>query len=299
MRCRPPRARERGIALIAVLWIAALASALAIGLAAISRQETDLARNVVDRIQARHLAEAGIHLGIATLIAGSGPGACFDGRSRASTFAGVPIAIAIADEGGKVDLNEAPPPLLAGLFRAAGIADSEAAALADAVADWRDRDTERRPLGAEDEDYRRAGAGYDAKDAPFETTAELAAVRGVTVALMDRLHGLITVRSHAPGIDPTVAPAGVLAAVPGYGSNLAREYVDLRARLPGCGALPPPPLAEAQPYLVPSAKVAFAIQARATGEAGTTVRREAVIGLHFRPDKPVLFLDWRTLPAAE
>ena len=299
MRGPPPAARERGIALIAVLWIVALASALAVGLAAISRQETDLARNVVDRIQARHLAEAGIHLGIATLIAGPGTAACFDGRPHVFTFDRAPLAVAIADEGGKVDLNEAPPPLLAGLFRAAGAAADEAAALADAVADWRDRDTERRPFGAEDEDYRRTGAGYEAKNAPFETTAELAAVRGVTPALMDRLRGLVTVRSHAPGIDPTVAPAGALAAVPGYGLDLAREYVELRARLPGCGALPPPPLAEAQPYLVPSAKVAFAIQARATGEAGTTVRREAVVGLNFRPDKPVLFLDWRTLPASE
>jgi general secretion pathway protein K len=299
MRGRPSAACERGIALIAVLWVVALASALAVGLASISRQETDLARNVVDRLQAQHLAEAGIHLGIATLIAGPAAAACFDGRPRALTLAHVPLAVAITDEGGKVDLNEAPLPLLAGLFRSAGAADGEAAALADAVADWRDRDAERRPLGAENEDYRRAGAGYDAKDAPFETTAELAAVRGVTAALMDRLHGLITVRSHAPGIDPTVAPAAALAAVPGYGPELAREYVELRARLPGCGALPPPPLAEAQPYLVPSAKVAFAIQARATGEAGTTVRREAVVGLHFRPDRPVLFLDWRTLSAAE
>lgn len=287
--------RENGVALLAALWIVALIAALAASFAATTRTESALTRNLADRWQARHRAEAGIQIAVAQLLAGASPRAfCADGRPFKVSFEGYAIEVTVTDEGGKIDLNEAPTTLLSRLFRAVGAPADEATAIADATADWRDRDSDRRPFGAENDDYRRAGLAVGAKNAPFETIAELASVKGVTAALFERIRPHVTVHSHSPGLDPLVSTPLALAAVPGFSAETARDYVAIRT----CTGPPPPPLLEAQPHFAPSAHLAYAVTATAHGDAGTTVHREAVVGINFTAGKPLLFLDWRTLSTA-
>ncbi|MGQ0674479.1 MAG: hypothetical protein ACT4N4_00055, partial [Rhodospirillales bacterium] len=59
---------QRGLALLTVLWMLAMLAALAIGLGAAARTETHLARNLVDAVRARHLAEAGIERAVLALL---------------------------------------------------------------------------------------------------------------------------------------------------------------------------------------------------------------------------------------
>lgn len=125
-------------------------------------------------------------------------------------LAGGNVLISIQDEAGKIDLNAATEGLLLQLFGAIELAGRDPAEMVDRLIDYRDTDQERRPLGAEDIDYRRADLGYGAKDRPFERTDELRRVLGVTAEIFAQISPLVTVHSGQRGVDPNVAPAGVL-----------------------------------------------------------------------------------------
>lgn len=123
------------------------------------------------------------------------------------------VLISIQDEAGKIDLNAATEQLLLQLFSAIESPDLEPAALVDRLIDYRDSDQERRDLGAEDGDYRRADLGYGAKDKPFERADELRRVLGVTREIFAQVAPMITVHSGQRGVDPNVAPAAVLGVL--------------------------------------------------------------------------------------
>ncbi len=130
------------------------------------------------------------------------------------------VSISIQDEGGKIDLNAATEDLLMRLFGALEPVDLQPEALVDRLIDYRDNDQERRPLGAEDVDYQRAGVAFGAKDRPFERIDELRRVLGVTPAIYRQIAPLITVHSGQRGVDPDVAPAGVLAILGAAGATV-------------------------------------------------------------------------------
>lgn len=123
------------------------------------------------------------------------------------------VLISIQDEAGKIDLNAATEDLLLQLFSAIDLREQDPVEMVDRLIDYRDTDQERRPLGAEDIDYRRADLGYGAKDRPYERTDELRRVLGVTLAMFAQISPLVTVHSGQRGVDPNVAPAGVLGVL--------------------------------------------------------------------------------------
>ena len=116
-----------------------------------------------------------------------------------------------------------------------GVAEDEAAALADRILDWRDPDDLAGLNGAEDPDYAAAGLPYGAKDGPFSSVEELRQVLGVTPDLYARLAPELTVDSGAQQIDQQFASAAVLAAVQGVPLEDAQATVAARTqpRLPG------------------------------------------------------------------
>lgn len=285
---------SRGFALVAVLWLLVLISALAVTVVSGGRAELNLVSNVVAAAEARHLADAGVHTAAQELIESADrQRRCIDGRTYSIlTLDGVRVDISVRDEAGKIDLNQASRPLLEGLFTAAGVAAAQSGSLASAVLDWRDGDHIVRPNGAEDLHYRLAGRDYEAKDAPFESVTELLLVLGMPRHLYERIRDEVTVHSRIATIDPKAASALALASVPGFDIDLTRDYVELRNRLTDCRGLPPPPpRPSAQPFLGPSPGISFGVVAKvATGRA--RFQREAVIGLTFRRDEPFRILGW-------
>ncbi|HEV7367819.1 hypothetical protein [Arenibaculum sp.] len=212
--------RQRGIALLSVLWALALLSTLAGGLVAEARTDARIARNAVEAARARALAEAGVAraiLALATSIQ-SGMISRPDGSPAIYAFADGEVQVSVRDEGGKIDLNLAPREALQGLFLSLGIDRASSESLTDAILDWRDGDTLRRPAGAEDEDYRRAGVASGAKDASFIAVEELARVLGMAPEVYARLEPLVTVHSRMIRVNPDTAPPEVLAAVAGTAS---------------------------------------------------------------------------------
>jgi general secretion pathway protein K len=84
------------------------------------------------------------------------------------------------------------------LLRALEVDPQEAAGLAEAIADWIDADSERRPLGAETDRYAVQTPAYRAADAPMGSASELLAVAGVGAELYARLRPLVTAWPRQP-----------------------------------------------------------------------------------------------------
>lgn len=176
---------SRGAALLLVLWLVLLLSGLVAGYALNARIESMQGNGGARALVAREAARAGIEYAVKRMI-DPDPARRWeaDGRSYRFEFDGVPVEVTVRDEAAKIDLNMASFDLLQGLFVALGQPRDAATRLAGAVIDWRDADSLTQPAGgAEDADYAAAGLAWGAKDAPFETVAELEQVLGMQPAL--------------------------------------------------------------------------------------------------------------------
>jgi general secretion pathway protein K len=220
------RQDERGIALVMVIWVLALLSLMAMSFMAEARVELRRTANLRARAEAEALAEAGINIAVARLIAEHGE---IHPQPWTETIAGETVSLSVVDEHGKIDLNEADPEFLAGLFKSEGMPPNSASALAQAIVDFRDPDHDAGPQGAEDAEYPAGSAG--AKDDRFATVDELLQVHGMTPQLYARIAPLVTVHSVMPVVDPLTADPRVLAAVPGIDRAELSRFLKLRAEL--------------------------------------------------------------------
>lgn len=271
---------QRGIALVAVLWGLAILSIIAAAFLADTRSQGTIARNLMENAKAQALADAGVYRAIAGILS-IDPAIAWraDGTAYQLSLGEGEVLITIADEGGKVDINRAQDRLLRGLFEGSGMPENDAAALIDAIRDFADRDDDRRPAGAEDDDYVAAGLEWGAKDAPFEAVEELQQVLGMSRPLYDRLAPFLTVYSGRAQVNPVVAPREVLMAMPGLGE----EQVDaLLARR-----------AEAGDARARSVGTAFTIRAAAVTSGGGQFIREAVVQRTADRRNPYLIREWR------
>src|SRR5689334_11474867 len=114
-RGRSGRARQRGIALVLVLWVMALLAVMVVGFAGDARTELKLARNQADAAQARAIADTGVSLALLSVLDNNEDTAWrIDGATHSLAYGDGAISVSVQDEGGKIDLNLAPPALLAG-----------------------------------------------------------------------------------------------------------------------------------------------------------------------------------------
>ena len=282
---REPSRRERGIALLLVVWVLALVAVLATGFADDTRSEARRARNLADGARARAAAEAGVMLAVAGLL-DRNPATQWprDGRLRRLSYAGAELAVAAQDESGKVDLNASAPELFTALVGALGIDDVAAAALTEAVT------ARRRALDA----IRARGENDPSGDPaarPFWSVEELAAIPGVSRAAYERLAPFVTVYSGSRRIDPRTAPAQVLLAVPGVDPQEVERL--LAARLEERGARALPRLTGVESYVGPGTFVAATVTATAVLPGGSRFERRAVVGVTADPARPYRILSWR------
>jgi general secretion pathway protein K len=195
IRATVERGAARGSALVLALWVALLlgvtgtaAVRLTAGAAGASQVEADLAR-------ARAAAEGGLWAA-AQRIAALQPR---DQRPPVLGFemriGGALVGVHVADEDGRVDLNAAPEPLLAALFRLAGRPPPEAAVAAARLAMWR----EASDLGG--------------RRRRLHTVADLDTALGGAPGMGEAVRGLATTYTGraAPALD--AAPATLRAAL--------------------------------------------------------------------------------------
>jgi general secretion pathway protein K len=285
--------RQRGIALILVLWLTILLTVIGGSFAYGMRNEALAARNTLSLAQARALADGAVYRTAFELMRPRGLADVWaaDGIVHAWDDDGTRIAVSALDESGKIDLNTAPDALIKGLLQTAGGLEEDAAGqLLDVINDWKDADDLRRPNGAEAPDYQAAGLNYKPANAPFEAVAELQRVLGMTPAIYGRIADSLTVYSRMTGINPAFASRTVLLAVPGATSDIVDTYIAQRndalaAKLP----VPAFPLAGN----VGGALNLWRIRAEVTTADGVTFAREAVVRPGAERKRILSIFEWR------
>lgn len=212
----PFSSRQRGVALLLVLWACTLLAVLLGGYAALARTEGLQARYQFAQTQAHYAAEAGVMRAVYGLqdpvLKQRWVG---DGRPYPFHYDGANVTVSAVGEDGKVDLNAATPEVLQGLFHAAGLDQAQALVVAGHVVDWRSQPSLEGEAATRRATYAAAGRNYGPRNGPFASVEELQMVLGVTPALYRTVAADVTVWSGNPSPDPNIAPPLALAAIPG------------------------------------------------------------------------------------
>ena len=293
------RARQSGVAMVLAIWAAVLLAVIAAAFITERRTETLIVRNSMSMARAEAIADAGVQRAIFELYRTDNAPDQWkrDGTVQSWSFDDVPVKVVIRDESAKIDLNTAADPLLRGLFVSVGLADDEASRLVDAILDWRDPDSLRRPNGAEEAEYRAAGLPYKPANAPFQAIEELQLVLGMRPEIYRRVAPSITVFSRQPGVNVQLASREVLLAIPGLTSDVVDQYIAQREDARAQGQ-PLPTLPQAAAYAAQYTMIAT-IRSEARLDDGTRFAREAVALLRPVPRKVVTFLAWRESTAED
>jgi general secretion pathway protein K len=236
---------EKGIALLMVLWVLTVLTAIVFSFSFMARTEGYAALSFRQTTEKKFLAEAGMERGVAELFymimnknaALVAPGKEVwrtDGRPyKIATDNGYYI-ISIRNEAGKVDINTIPELILRNLLRNSGLDLDKVDIAVDSLMDWKDPDDLHRLHGAEDDYYMSLPNPYKTKNAAFETLDELLLVKGITPEILYGTKGkrgiidLLTVNSTMTKISINAAPREVLLAVPGITPERADSIITLR-----------------------------------------------------------------------
>ena len=269
------RTTQRGIALIAVLWVTAFLTIIASTVAHQSRSSLQMTKNRIDLLKVRQAAEGAILMTVADLMnAPEQLGAFRGGELARFTIDNVEVAVALFDESGKIDLNTAPTVVLQSLLLEIGLDESASTSIANAIIDWRDQDSLVRAGGAEDADYFSAGLGYGSKDDNFQRIEELSLVYGVSPQLYAALFPFVTVYTQDLGVNLEVASAVVRRAVDNAGQ--------LRT---GSSAVPEEELSEedlledVEDFSSLTGGYIYTVQAKARNKNGVSKQYSAIIRL--------------------
>lgn len=279
---------ERGIALILVLWVMALVALLAIGFAGTAKTDLQIVRNQYETARARTAADAAVSIAVLGAL-DKRPASQWigDGRRYPVTFDGTDVQVSLRDEGGKIDLNAAPPELVGGLLQALGVDAGASAAMVETIVQRRQQTADV----AEASDPE--GASERRRPLGFTDIAELRLIPGMTRRLYERIAPFVTVYSRNARVDPITAPPEVLYAVP----DLTRQDVEtfLTARADP-GAVPTdlmPILRAGLRYLAHRPLQTVTVHAEATTANKMRFVRTAVVSLTGgRSGRPYRVLAW-------
>ena len=201
---------QRGVVLVAVLWIVMALSIIVTGLSRSVRDEAKMLSMARQGAQASALGDAAIQLVLQQMAVDAKP------VDRVTTvqvpYQGRQMDVQVMPLNGLVDLNSAKTPLLARLLTVAGdLPESAAEPLAQAIVDYREQRTAQGAL-------RR-----------FEASEDLMRVPGVNYDLYARLSGLVTADIRGGGtVNPMAAPAAVLQVLAGGNATMAQQIDTLR-----------------------------------------------------------------------
>ncbi|MBL8512839.1 MAG: general secretion pathway protein GspK, partial [Betaproteobacteria bacterium] len=178
-----------------------------------------------------------------------------------------------------------------------GVAEADAIGLTDAILDWRDADSVKRPRGAEDAEYEAAGLNYKPANAAFQSIEELKLVFGMTPALYERLAPLISIYARQPGVNSQIASREVLRALPGVTDAQVDDFLG-RREAARAAKLPIPTFQS--PYANSFANLAVTqIRVEAKAEDGASFVREAIVQRLPNPKRSYTFLRWQEGRALE
>ena len=205
--------RDRGFALLVVLWTLVLVAFIVGNLAARGRSEIRIAGNLVSNAAAQAAADGGIYETIYNL---SDPEPekrwLLDGNEHKLRVGAATVLVRVTDEAGRINPNTAQLPLLAALLRTTGSDEATAQQLAQSIALW----VGSGPGGPQPDEgmaqYAAAGLAYGPPGEPMQTLGELRRVLGVTPEIYAAIRPHLSLFSP-PQPNPQSADATVAAAL--------------------------------------------------------------------------------------
>lgn len=204
--------KQRGVALIAVLWLIAILSLAAITTLRVLSFDMEITTSKVHGSRAFHLAEMGIAVGANPSVERSDPLLHRIDEENNEEF-----HVTLTSESARFNINSLvlaeDKSLIRSIFIEWGMELDAAQALTDALTDWVDADDEEALNGAEFEDYNQMGRINQPFNRPFYDIEEVSLVRG-----MDEIEALkpdwrewFTVWSNGT-LDINEADAALIAA---------------------------------------------------------------------------------------
>ena len=181
---RLSRRRNRGFALLIVLWSMVMLSLLFTRLVSAGRGESEIAFNLRAAAQRQAEADGALYSVIFSLL---GPPASHWPADGAVHHIRLPAAIesvSIANLDGRINPNLASPALLDALLSRLGTDATTARHVSQAIADWRSPDAQGDFKAPQ---YLAAGLPYTPAGSPFQSIGELSLVLGMTPGLLARL----------------------------------------------------------------------------------------------------------------
>jgi general secretion pathway protein K len=221
---------NHGIALVSVLWVLVLLTAIVAEFAYSMRTEVNITRNFKEAAQAHYIAHSGVMRAVVEIVRNTAmadnPAVTNEAVAGNIWRVNAPIApqpfgagefsVHIDNAAGRIDLNTAGEKLLWLMADTLDISDAEKAVIVDSILDWRDSDDFHRLHGAENRYYQSLPDPYDCKNAAFDTVEELLLVRGMHPELFYKnLKTIVTVIPQTkakPGAKGRPSPAAVRTA---------------------------------------------------------------------------------------
>jgi general secretion pathway protein K len=221
---------ERGFVIVAVLWMLVALSALAtIFSVYLSNSARALAVNDTS-LQAEALVSASLELTAYQLLLANDKARPAQGSFRFRLDDGEAL-VSFKSEAARIDLNLAPKEILSNLFEVLGADEKIANEAAARIVGWR-TPPKRSAANEEAALYAASGLVYSPRQAPFAHVNELSLVLGIPAELLDRALPFMTVFSGSPDVDVLIAPAEVIAALPGMTPAALTDFLDQRTGLP-------------------------------------------------------------------
>jgi general secretion pathway protein K len=238
--------QQKGMVLIALLWILVALSLLALNLSSTVRTEASVAAASGEAEKAYFFARGGLEAVIHRLVY---PERDPEKQKRLFRYRdGMNhfwinsredyCHVAVQDEAGKIDLNFASEVMLDRILQNVGVSEALSSDLAEAIVKWRQPDT------ASKSEARKQDAEKSAfKQRPFSSVEELLLIRGMNREILygsvrkddtgkatvhRGLADFVTVYSAKLQINLNYAEPEVVAAIPGIGMDLAHEIVTAR-----------------------------------------------------------------------
>lgn len=243
---------NRGIAVLMVLWIIVLLTAVVFSFSVLVRTESQATQFFRESLEKRLIAEAGVERAVTELLYRGAAGNVedvlrgeasvrVDGSPYTGQLGDNSYTYTVFDESGKIGLNlltDRSGLILNRLLLNFGVSKEDADTIVDSVLDWKDGDHLHRLHGAETNYYMSLPNPYPAKDGRFDAVEELLMVKGITPEILygsgekQGIFNFVTVGAQTALINLNTAPRPVLAALPGITTEMADQIIALRQLRP-------------------------------------------------------------------
>lgn len=184
--------REKGVVLIAVLWICALVMWFTLQIGVMSRMQGEEQIHLFRRSQALYLAIGGCYEALARM--GQTPLSVLekrpeliwqpDGTAHLLNYQTGEVLVTIEPEGSKVNVNLVTPEQLKIVLESAGVSDKVTDRMADVICDFIDTDDAVRLHGMEATGYQRSGLSNGPFNGPLLGVDQLLLIPGITEELV-------------------------------------------------------------------------------------------------------------------